>query len=156
MKKDIFIDNNVAKNFSNPLDDEYKKLIAWLMKYDPEKNDENAYLVVSNKLMGEYLRTSSLALSSTSVPIIIDKMTREGRLFKIENREIKAFQQKHFTKQCIKKLRSNRDDHDHIPVVVLSYRKYALSLDNDFIYDLTHFPGFQVKAEKRPEQLPYQ
>lgn len=30
MKKDIFIDNNIASKFSNPLDPEYKKLIKWL------------------------------------------------------------------------------------------------------------------------------
>jgi len=34
MKKDIFIDNNIAKNFTNPLDGEYKKLVQWLMRYN--------------------------------------------------------------------------------------------------------------------------
>ena len=34
MLKDLFIDNNVAKNFANPLDPEYKKLIQWLMTFD--------------------------------------------------------------------------------------------------------------------------
>ena len=30
MKKDIFIDNNIACRFSNPMDPEMKKLISWL------------------------------------------------------------------------------------------------------------------------------
>jgi len=30
IQKDIFIDTNIAKNFTNPLDPEYKKLVFWL------------------------------------------------------------------------------------------------------------------------------
>jgi hypothetical protein len=148
MKTDIFIDNNIAKNFSNPMDGEYKKLIRWLMV-------GNAYLVVSNKLLAEYGRTASYTTSGANIFIIIDTLTRSGRLIKITNAEIKEFQRQHFTKKVTKNLRSNREDHEHIPVVLLSQRKYALSLDDDFIYDLVHFPGFSVKAVKRPENLPY-
>jgi len=51
MKKDIFIDNNVAKNFSNPADPEYKKLIKWLVKFDKSIDiEENAHLVLSQKI----------------------------------------------------------------------------------------------------------
>jgi hypothetical protein len=71
------------------------------------------------------------------------------------NADIKEFQRQHFTKKVVKNLRSNKDDHDHIPVVLLPDRKYALSLDDDFVYDLVHFPGFKARAEKRPENLPY-
>ncbi|UCH95696.1 MAG: hypothetical protein JSV88_02305 [Candidatus Aminicenantes bacterium] len=155
MKKDIFIDNNIAKNFINPMDVEYKKLVQWLMKFNPEDSFENAYLTVSKKLLLEYLSTASHSPSNTSMPSIIDKLTREGRLIKITNIEIKEFQREYFTKKIVKNLRSNKEDHDHIPVVLLSHRKYALSLDDDFIYDLAHFPGFRVRAEKRPERLPY-
>jgi len=158
MRKDIFIDNNIAKNFSNPMDPEYKRLIQWLMAFNPDKSgeDENAaYLVVSNKLIAEYQRTSGLAHSPTNITIIISKMTREGRLIKVTNEEIKEFKQKYFRKKVIKNLTCNREDRDHIPVVLVSERKYALSLDNNFIYDLTHFPGFVVLAVKRPESLPY-
>jgi hypothetical protein len=155
MKKDIFIDNNIAKNFSNPMDVEYKKLILWLMKYNPGNLVENAYLAVSNKLLAEYYRTAVFASSGSSIPIIIDKLTREGRLVKIKNAAIKEFQRQHFTKKIDKNLRSNKEDHDHIPVVLLSARKYALSLDDDFVYDLVHFPGFKARAEKRPENLPF-
>jgi hypothetical protein len=148
MKQDIFIDNNIAKNFSNPMDGEYKKLIRWLML-------GNAYLVVSNKLLGEYSRTVTSASGGSNISIIIDILTQKGRLIKITNTEIKEFQREHFKKKVKKNLRSNKKDHDHIPVVLLSHRKYALSLDNDFIYDLVHFPGFTVRVEKRPENLPY-
>lgn len=48
-KKDIFIDNNITKNFANPLDPEYKKLIKWLMAFDEQDKAKNAYLVISNK-----------------------------------------------------------------------------------------------------------
>jgi hypothetical protein len=52
-RKDIFIDNNIAKNFSNPLDPDYKKLIKWLREFndDDPKIHNNAYLMVSNKLL---------------------------------------------------------------------------------------------------------
>jgi hypothetical protein len=155
MKKDIFIDTNIAKNFSNPMDVEYKKLIRWLMKNDPENVIGNAYLMVSNRLLGEYSRSISYPADGTNIWVIIDKLTREGRLIKITNAEIKEFQRSHFTKKVVKDLRSNKEDHAHIPVVLLSDRKYALSRDEDFIYDLVHFPGFKARAEKRPEKLPY-
>ncbi|MCK4760673.1 MAG: hypothetical protein KAW12_00640 [Candidatus Aminicenantes bacterium] len=155
MRKDIFIDNNIAKNFSNPMDRQYIRLIAWLMNYNENNSPQNAYLVVSKKLIGEYSRTASAALSSTSIPVLIDKLTREGRLINFKNAEIKEFQQQYFTKTITRKLRSNKADHDHIPIVLMSDRKIALSLDDNLIYDLVHFPGFTVKAEKRPENLPY-
>jgi hypothetical protein len=156
MKKDIFIDNNLAKNFSNPMDKEYKKLIRWLMKNDPINPAGNAYLVVSNKLLAEYSRSVSFSTSDTSIFIIIDRLTREGRLIKINNSDIKEFQHRYFSKKIRKDFRSNREDHDHIPVVLLSDRKYALSLDEDFVYDLVHFPGFHARVEMRPEKLPYE
>lgn len=155
MKKDIFIDNNIAKNFSNPMDEEYIKLIRWLKRYDPDDLSGNAYLVVSNKLLSEYSRTVSYAAGGSNILVIIDTFTRQGRLVKIGNADIKEFKEKYFKKRVEKKLRSNNEDRDHIPVVLLSYRKYALSLDDDFINDLRNFPGFRARAEKRPEKLPY-
>ncbi|MGE5343195.1 MAG: hypothetical protein ACM3SY_17120 [Candidatus Omnitrophota bacterium] len=153
MKKDIFIDNNIAKNFSNPMDPEYKSLIQWLMAFNPG-NPENAYLVVSQKLLGEYSRTSPPSLKF-NIWAIINQFIREGRLIKKTNEEIKEFQRQCFTKKRIKDLRCNNEDHCHIATVLLSDRKYALSLDDNFIYDLRSFPRFKVKVEKRPEDLPY-
>ena len=99
MRKDIFIDNNITKNFANPLDSEYKKLIQWLMAYSSEKKEKNAYLMVSNKLIAEYQRTAGLSASATNITIIIAKMTREGRLVKITNEQIKEFKREYFTKK---------------------------------------------------------
>ncbi len=39
-KKDIFIDNNVAKNFASAKDVEYLKLIFWLLQYSKDEIDK--------------------------------------------------------------------------------------------------------------------
>ena len=54
--KDIFIDNNIAsRHFSNPIDDEYEKLINWLdTRSDVKEND--AHLVVSRFLINELVK----------------------------------------------------------------------------------------------------
>ncbi len=155
-KKDLFIDNNIAKNFSNPLDPEYKKLIRWLQKYDPAHKANNAALVVSNKLLVEYTATSGMSKSPTNIGTIIDRLTRQGRLNKISNRDIKEFKRLKFSKKVVRHLTCNSKDRDHIPVILLSIRKYALSLDEPFIYDLLHFPGYIVIICRRPQDLPYQ
>jgi hypothetical protein len=38
---------------------------------------------------------------------------------------------------------------------LLSDRKFALSYDDNFIYDLINFSGFTVLVKKRPEEIPY-
>mgnify|MGYP006956024085 CR=1 FL=1 len=53
MRKDIFIDNNIACRFANPMDPEMKRLIAWIMEYE-EGSSDNAVLMVSDKLLREY------------------------------------------------------------------------------------------------------
>lgn len=155
MKKDIFIDNNIASRFGNPMDAEYKKLVDWLIKNDKEQPSNNAYLVVSNKLIHEYNRSNLNPKSLTSIPIIIEILKRQERVHHIENEEIKAFQKVHFTKKVLRKLQSNEEDREHIPVVLLSDRKMALSIDDKFLTDLVNFAGFQVIAAKRPEELNY-
>lgn len=158
MKRDIFIDNNIASKFANPADPEYKSLIKWLMDNHPigdGKEDDRAYLVASKKLIEEYSGSCKDARSSTAILLIVGKMTSEGRLIKITKDQIKAFQEVHFTKAVEKNLRSNNEDRNHIPVVLLSERKYALTYDVNFTYDLEHFPGFKVLVRKRPEDIPY-
>jgi len=137
MKKDIFIDNNIAKNFSNPLDVEYQKLIRWLMFYDPINKNKNAFLAVSNKLLIEYYSSSGYSQSNTSIVVLISQLKKENRLNKITNEEIKNFKRLHYKKKIVKNLTCNQKDREHIPVVLLSDRKYALSLDNKFINDLS-------------------
>lgn len=158
MKRDIFIDNNIASKFSNPADPEYKELIRWLMdnhEIEKGKEDDRAYLVVSQKLMVEYIRSCRDASGKTSIPMIINQLTRDGRLERISNQQIKDFKDQYFTKAVEKKLRSNNEDRDHIPAVLLSERKYALTYDDNLTYDLKTFSGFAVIVSKRPEDIPY-
>ena len=158
MKHDIFIDNNIASKFANPADPEYKALIQWLMNnHDISEGaaDDRAYLVVSQKLLAEYSRSCRDAAGITSIPMIVNKLTQEGRLVKITNQQIKDFKNKKKKKKVEKKLQSNNEDREHIPTVLLSDRKFALTYDDNFKYDLEHFPGFTVIVGKRPEDLPY-
>ncbi len=158
MKKDIFIDNNIASKFSNPQDKEYIELTKWLLNYDLKdaKNKNNyAHLVVSNKLLKEYFDSAKNANSNTSIPMIIGILQSQGRLIIVKNQEIKDFKVTYFSKKIIRHLRCNSKDREHLPVVLLSDRKYALTYDDDFSYDLLNFPGFNVKVKKRPEDLPY-
>ena len=102
MKKDLFIDNNIAKNFCNPMDKEYIKLINLLLYFDENDRhniDNYAHLVGSQKLLNEYIGSAMNAISDTSIPAIIDRLTREGRLWHISNVQIKQFQQAHFSKK---------------------------------------------------------
>ena len=155
--KDIFIDTNIASRFSNPMDTEYKKLVGWLMKNDLENPDleNDAWLVLSKKLEMEYNRSNLYPKSMTAIPMIIFKLQREGRLNYISNQQIKDFKATYFTKKVERKLTSNEEDREHIPVVLLSNRKMALSIDDKFLTDLVNFAGFQVVAAKRPEELNY-
>ena len=155
MRKDIFIDNTIAKNFSNPLDPSYRRLIAWLMRYNPALGEANAHLVWSLKILAEYNRTSANSRSNTNIAIIIDKLTREGRHIFISNQQIRTFKREHFKRRILRQLRCNAEDRDHIPVVLLSDRKYALSTDHRFVHDIKNFPGFVARAATRPEDLPY-
>jgi predicted nucleic acid-binding protein len=152
MLKDIFIDNNIAKNFGNPQDPEYKKLQKWLMDNETEPK---SYLVVSNKLLAEYYRSVGQSYYQNSIPSIIDKLTREGRLIKISNEQIKEFKRQYFTNKVKKNFTCNKEDQEHIPVVLLSDRKYVLTLDQKFTDDLLNFPGFRVIVCAKPQDLPY-
>ena len=160
--KDIFIDNNVAKNFATPLDKHYKDLIAWINEFDadiaddlcPEKNDY-AYLIVSQKLLVEYLKSSKDCSKPNAIPSLINKLTQQGRLIKKTKAEISDFQSKNFSKKIIKNLLSNVEDHCHLVTVLLSERKLCLTYDENLSKDLKNFPGYVVNVEKRPEKLNY-
>ena len=158
MKKDIFIDNNIANKFSNPQDKEYIKLTEWLLDFDikdVENKDKYAHLVVSQKLLVEYMRSNQNTFGGTSIPAIVAELQKQGRLKFISSAEIKGFKDKFYTKTVEKKLKCNNEDREHIPVVLLSDRKYALSLDENFIFDLKNFKGHSVTVEKRPQDLNY-
>lgn len=119
------------------------------------EEDDRAYLVVSQKLLVEYARSCRDAAGKTSIPMIISQLTRDGRLERITNQQIKEFKNKYFTKSVERNLRANNEDRDHIPAVLLSERKYALTYDENLTHDLENFPGFAVLVSKRPEDIPY-
>lgn len=157
MLKDIFIDTNVIPNFSNPLDKEYKKLFRWLISYNENSKHNNAYLAISNKLKNEYSRSlRNSYLNTNNFSIIINTLFEQDRFNTISNRRINNFKQKYLNKKYIKrKLTSNKNDREHIPVVMLSDRKYALSLDNNFCRDINNFPRFRARAVQRPQDIPH-
>jgi len=158
MKKDIFIDTNVASKFSNPQDKEYIKLTQWLILFDRDdagNKDNYAHLVVSRKLLVEYSRSAINANSGTSIPAILDKLLRDGRLVSITKQQIRDFQIANYSKTVLRKLKCNTEDRDLLPLVFLSDRKFALSYDDNFAHDLLNFSGFTVVVKKRPEQIPY-
>jgi len=83
MPKDIFVDNDVAKNFANPLDAHYKNFIDWLQ--------DEGWLVITNKILVEYCRTCCGCTSLTNIVAIINRLTRAGRLTRVSNPQLKAF-----------------------------------------------------------------
>lgn len=160
--KDIFIDNNIAKNFATPLDKNYKDLIDWLNNYDEESvkkdstvKDTFAHLVVSQKLLKEYLDSSKNSSKPNAIPSLINRLIIQGRLIKKTKNEIEDFTNKHFTKTITRKLLSNEEDHCHIVTVLLSQRKICLTYDKNLTKDLDNFPGFNPIVKKRPEEINY-
>ncbi len=160
--KDIIIDNNVAKNFATPIDSNYKELIEWINKFDsdlvenePQKKLEFAHLVVSQKLLIEYLRSSGDSSKPNAIPTIINRLTQQGRLIKKTKTEINNFIAESFSKRIENNLLSNIEDHCHIVTVLLSERKLCLTYDENLTKDLISFPGYKATVEKRPENLNY-
>ncbi len=155
MKKDIFIDANIAKSFANPADPEYIKLLEWLRTYNRNPR-RDAYLVVSKKLLQEYIGSTGDCINTTNICAIVGVLLSEGRLIVKKNKDISDFRKTHYKKHIRKCLTCNRIDRDyHIPTVLLSDRRYALSIDSDFIRDLIWFPGFTVVTAKRPQAINY-
>ena len=141
MRKDIFLDSNIVKNFSNPLDIEYKKLFQWISTI--------GYLVVSQKLLVEYGRTNQ------NLSVLVNKLLAEGRLIKFESKDMNAIR---FDKKTLKSLKSNVEDRNHLKVILLSDRKIAIIIDKKFRDDVNGFPkynGIKPQAVARPEEIKY-
>jgi len=177
MKIDIFIDNNIVKNFASAKDFEYIKLIVWLMQlskyeidcifsklrtenkemlYSLTNKDKKPYLAISKKLHEEYLGGAMQAKSFTAINNLLLRLKSDGNRFN----EIKSVQIQEFINERRKifdNLNYLKKDKEHIPIVLLSDRKYALTYDKDFTDALINFPGYKdmVKVEKRPENLRY-
>ena len=60
-----------------------------------------------------------------------------------------------FPKHIIQRLLSNQPDHVHIKVVILSHRKYAVTMDKNLLRDLNDFPKYRIQAVERPEEINY-
>lgn len=153
--KDIFIDNDVTtKHFSNPIDEDYKKLIDWLRTFNNDVEND-AHLILSSFLHREYIESNRNPNSQTNIVAIINEMVINDRIKRISNQEIKTFQTKYYAKKVLKNLTSNAKDRNHIPAVLLSNRKIALSEDKRFLNDLLQFSGFNPMVASRPENLNY-
>lgn len=130
--KDIFIDNDIAKRFSPPLQKPYKELITWLY-------NEGA-LVVSQKLLVEYnqgLANLTDMKRNESILGIIGVLIQTGRLNKITNQQLNNYR---FKKYIENAFLSNRKDWNHIKTVLLSYRKMAITVDANFHNDINRQP----------------
>ena len=116
---------------------------------------DKPYLAISKKLLSEYISSSGGASSFTAINNIIKKLTDEGRFNRFTKVEIEDFKKEH--QRIFDNLNYLKKDKEHIPVVLLSDRKYALTYDKKFAEALLNFPGYKdkVKVEKRPENLPY-
>lgn len=144
MSKDLLIDNSIAKDFCNPMKFSYKELIQWLF--------DEGELVVTQKLICEYHSSTAGSAAPTNIIAIIAHLIAKGRLIRFNKKTLDDFK---FSNKIEKKLRSNHEDWPNIKAILLSHRKMALSLDNNFIYDVCNFPGYITRVEKRPEDLPY-
>lgn len=147
MKKDLFVDNNVAKNFKNPADPEYRKLMNWLFT--------EGHLVLTHKLNMEYL-ASNQGNFGQSIITIINKLTIDGRLVKISTEEMKAFT---FPKSLDKKCLKLNKDYWHLKAILLSNRKAAIIIDKAFRDAVNNHPkhnGIQACAVARPEDIDYE
>ena len=159
IRKDIFIDNNIAKNFANPADPEYKKLIKWLLKFDKNIDfEQNAQLVLSQKIINEYFESSGGAKSVSNIVVIVNILTKQGRINEFTSKEIKDFQKKYYTAQIIKRFKNfrldnqNNKDRNHLPIILMSDRKKALIIDDKFYKTVNDFPKFNAQAEKKPRE----
>ena len=147
MIKDLFVDNNVAKNFKNPSDPEYIKLMAWLFT--------EGHLVVTPKLMAEYL-ASNQGNFGQSIITIINKLTIDGRLVKFSNDELKALT---FPKKIEQKCQRLKKDYWHVKAILLSNRKMAIIIDEAFRNAVNEHPmhgGVKACAVSRPEAIDYE
>jgi len=147
MIKDLFVDNNVAKNFKNPADPEYRKLMDWLFR--------EGHLVLTQKLLIEYL-SSNQGNFGQSIITIVNQLTIEGRIVKLSTDELKALTfKKKLDEKCLK---LNRD-YWHLKAILLSNRKTAIIIDKAFRDAVNSHPkyeGVQACAVARPEEIDYE
>lgn len=143
MKPDLFIDSDISGHIAKPPDDHYKDLIRWL--------NQEGFLVICRSLLNAYVdavRGSPLM----TLPVIVDRLTRAGRLIRYRKQDLKEFQIK---ERIVKRLLSNPSDHDYIKIVMMSDRKLALSGDNKLRRDIDNFPRYRARAFAHPREFDY-
>ena len=155
--KDIFIDAQVANKFAKPPDEHYSDLSDWLWDNNNSDKNENAHLVVCQKLINDYFRGNRHCAKSRSICSIYDKMMREDRILKKTSKEIEDFQKKYFRWKDIRCKRTGSSDPSLIPLIFLSKRKIGLSDDEHLLYDIINLPQWKDKAkiERHPKELNY-
>lgn len=87
-----------------------------------------------------------------TLPVIVDQLTRTGRLKWYSKKDLKLFPIK---ERVVKRLLSNQGDHDYIKIVMMSDRKLALTGDNNLRRDINNFPGYQARAYGHPADVNY-
>jgi hypothetical protein len=157
MKKDIFIDNNIACLFASTTNQHCIELIVWLLNNDMENPENNGYLMISDELRKEYFRSNSGCDKKFSIIMVYFQLQKDGRLHGKSKEELAAFKRTNMPKKCWNKLNSKESDREHIPLVFLSDRKLVLSNDTEFLNDLINFPKFgkDVRYSRTPEGLEY-
>jgi len=146
MKKDIFIDAQIANTFAGHpnLENEYLDLITWLTTNNANPN-ENAHLVVSKDLRQEYLGGNQHCNHKFSIANIYFQLQKENRLHLIKSEDMEAFENRYFTQVIWKNLKckgNQSKDPNHIKIILLSHRRLALIKDENLLNDLLGFPKF--------------
>jgi hypothetical protein len=162
MKKDIFIDANIASKFANTTDEKLLELINWLI----EKKNES-YLMMSDYLRIDMFKGNAHCPKEFSICNVIYKLQRDERLNFKDKNQIKEFQTKNFSGKIWKKLscKTNKkgdpsNDPHHIALIFLSDRRFAITEDNNLLNDLLTFPmkgiqGKNITAVKKPQDVNY-
>lgn len=144
MKPDLFIDADISGHIMKPLDDHYRDLIKWLYV--------EGCLVICRSLHNEYRKAVRESPSLRTLPAIVDRLTRARRLIRYSREELRGFRIK---ERIVKRLLSNRSDHDYIKIVMMSDRRLALSGDNKLRRDINNFPRYGAQAYRHPGDFDY-
>ena len=86
-------------------------------------------------------------------------MTRENRIVRIENTQLKAFSFPSHIEKKINKLRMNIEDYDHLKAIIISNRKIGIVIDEKLRLSVNDYPsidGIKPQAVSRPEQIDYE
>lgn len=137
--KDIVVDTSTIIFLGNQSTPDFIKFFKWLRK-------EGA-LAVSTYLLKEY---SGIGSSEIAALLETLKHSQPSRYNNIPKREIDTFNDRHFKYTCHMK------DRCHVKLVMLSFRKLALSQEDNFINDVNEFPRHRALASKNPEHIPYE